>query len=205
MPTNFRALEPAYLGSFYAENPDWTTSVKQWPVARKWFGYPGASGVKIWREQRIVLGELAIDTAERRVTLGDEPVHLTPIEFDLLLHLAGQPRAVLARDALLAQVWGWSHAGGSRTVDSHIKALRRKLGANLIRTELCREAIRLGRLLVELMPDRAEANALLALMLLHDARREARTTPDGASTRSWSATSAPITATSPITSGGEVG
>jgi RNA polymerase sigma-70 factor (ECF subfamily) len=52
-------------------------------------------------------------------------------------------------------------------------------GPNLIRAELCREAIRLGRLLVELMPDRPEANALLALMLLHDARREARTTPDG--------------------------
>ena len=52
-------------------------------------------------------------------------------------------------------------------------------GPNLIRAELCREAIRLGRLLVELMPDRAAANALLALMLLHDARREARTTPDG--------------------------
>ena len=52
-------------------------------------------------------------------------------------------------------------------------------GPNLIRGELCREAIRLGRLLVELMPDRAEANALLALMLLHDARRDARTTPDG--------------------------
>jgi DNA-binding response OmpR family regulator len=84
--------------------------------------------------QRIVLGELAIDPAERRVSRGDEPVHLTPIEFDLLLHLAGQPRTVLARDALLAQVWGWSHAGGTRTVDSHIKALRRKLGADLIRT-----------------------------------------------------------------------
>jgi RNA polymerase sigma-70 factor (ECF subfamily) len=52
-------------------------------------------------------------------------------------------------------------------------------GPNLIRAELCREAIRLGRLLVEVMPDRAEANALLALMLLHDARRDARTTPDG--------------------------
>ena len=52
-------------------------------------------------------------------------------------------------------------------------------GPNLIRGELCREAIRLGRLLVELMPERAEANALLALMLLHDARRDARTTPDG--------------------------
>ena len=52
-------------------------------------------------------------------------------------------------------------------------------GPDLIRGELCREAIRLGRLLAELMPDRAEADALLALMLLHDARRGARTTPDG--------------------------
>ena len=52
-------------------------------------------------------------------------------------------------------------------------------GPNLIRGELCREAIRLGRLLVELMPNRAEANALLALMLLHDARRDARTTLEG--------------------------
>jgi RNA polymerase sigma-70 factor, ECF subfamily len=52
-------------------------------------------------------------------------------------------------------------------------------GPNLIRGELCREAIRLGRLLVELMPERAEVDALLALMLLHDARRDARTTPDG--------------------------
>jgi RNA polymerase sigma-70 factor (ECF subfamily) len=52
-------------------------------------------------------------------------------------------------------------------------------GPNLIRGELCREAIRLCRLLVEVMPDRAEANALLALMLLTDARREARTNLDG--------------------------
>jgi RNA polymerase sigma-70 factor, ECF subfamily len=52
-------------------------------------------------------------------------------------------------------------------------------GPNLIRGELCREAIRLGRLLVELMPARPEANALLALMLLNDARRDARTAPNG--------------------------
>ena len=52
-------------------------------------------------------------------------------------------------------------------------------GPNLIRGELCREAVRLGRLLVEVMPVRAEANALLALMLLNDARRDARTAPNG--------------------------
>jgi RNA polymerase sigma-70 factor, ECF subfamily len=52
-------------------------------------------------------------------------------------------------------------------------------GPNLIRDDLCREAIRLGRLLVEVMPERPEANALLALMLLHDARRDARTGENG--------------------------
>jgi RNA polymerase sigma-70 factor, ECF subfamily len=50
----------------------------------------------------------------------------------------------------------------------------------LLRPDLCREAIRLGRLLVELLPGEAEALGLLALMLLHDARREARVGPDGA-------------------------
>ena len=52
-------------------------------------------------------------------------------------------------------------------------------GDNLIRRELCAEAIRLARTLVELMPDNPESMALLALMLLHDSRRDARSTPDG--------------------------
>jgi RNA polymerase sigma-70 factor, ECF subfamily len=53
-------------------------------------------------------------------------------------------------------------------------------GEALIRRELSGEAIRLARILAELMPDEPEAMGLLALMLLHDARREARTGPDGA-------------------------
>lgn len=53
-------------------------------------------------------------------------------------------------------------------------------GDALVRRELCDEAIRLGRMLVELMPDEPEAIGLLALMLLHDSRRDARTSVDGA-------------------------
>ncbi|MEH1129841.1 RNA polymerase sigma factor [Micromonospora sp. CPCC 206061] len=56
-------------------------------------------------------------------------------------------------------------------------------GDRLVRAELCAEAIRLGRLLAELMPDEPEVLGLLALMLLTDARRAARTTPDGALVR----------------------
>ncbi|WAH98681.1 RNA polymerase sigma factor [Arthrobacter sp. MMS18-M83] len=52
-------------------------------------------------------------------------------------------------------------------------------GTGLVREDLCREAVRLGRLIVELMPDEPEAKGLLALMLLLDSRRAARTTPDG--------------------------
>jgi DNA-binding response OmpR family regulator len=59
---------------------------------------------------------------------------LTPTEFQLLSHLAARPRAVLPREQLLGDVWGWADASTTRTVDSHIKALRRKLGAELIRT-----------------------------------------------------------------------
>jgi len=79
-------------------------------------------------------GELVIDLAARRVTRSGAPVHLTPTEFDLLVTLASSPRTVLTRERLLAEVWDWVDASGTRTVDSHVKALRRKLGSDLIRT-----------------------------------------------------------------------
>jgi DNA-binding response OmpR family regulator len=86
------------------------------------------------RQATIALGDLEISQAERRVRRHGVEVHLTPTEFDLLVHLAGRPRAVLPRERLLADVWGWADGCGTRTVDSHVKALRRKLGPDLIRT-----------------------------------------------------------------------
>lgn len=82
----------------------------------------------------LAVGHVEINQAERRVLRDGVEVHLTPTEYDLLVHLAGRPRAVLPRERLLADVWGWAEGGGTRTVDSHVKALRRKLGADLIRT-----------------------------------------------------------------------
>ncbi len=79
-------------------------------------------------------GDLEINLAERRVLRAGVEARLTPTEFDLLVHLAGRPRTVLPRERLLADVWGWADASGTRTVDSHIKGLRRKLGSDLIRT-----------------------------------------------------------------------
>ncbi|MFI5717870.1 response regulator [Nocardia sp. NPDC051750] len=82
----------------------------------------------------IVVGDLRIDADQRRVWRGGVEAQLTPLEFDLLARLAQRPRAVLARERLLEEVWDWADAAGTRAVDSHIKALRRKLGADVIRT-----------------------------------------------------------------------
>ena len=83
---------------------------------------------------RIEIGDLVVDRAQRRVERAGEEIHLTPTEFELLSTLAREPKTVLTREKLLEEVWDWVDASGTRTVDSHIKALRRKLGANLIRT-----------------------------------------------------------------------
>jgi DNA-binding response OmpR family regulator len=91
-------------------------------------------GVEVREDAAIVVGDLEINRSERRVRRAGVEAHLTPTEFDLLVHLARRPRAVLPRERLLAEVWGWADASGTRTVDSHVKALRRKLGADLIRT-----------------------------------------------------------------------
>jgi DNA-binding response OmpR family regulator len=82
----------------------------------------------------ISLNGLRIDGAGRRVWSHGDEVHLTPTEFDLLSCLAATPGTVLSRESLLAEVWGWADASGTRTVDSHVKSLRRKLGADLVRT-----------------------------------------------------------------------
>jgi DNA-binding response OmpR family regulator len=82
----------------------------------------------------VVIGELEIDPAARLVRIRGEVVHLTPTEFDLLALLAARPGVVFSRDQLLAEVWGWRDGSGQRTVDSHVRGLRRKLGSDLVRT-----------------------------------------------------------------------
>ena len=80
------------------------------------------------------VGEIELDPASRRVHVGGEPVHLTPTEFDLLALLAARPGVVFTREQLLADVWSWRDGSGQRTVDSHVRGLRAKLGAGLVRT-----------------------------------------------------------------------
>ncbi len=80
------------------------------------------------------LGDLRVDAPARRVWRGEEEVRLTPTEFDLLLCLAASPGTVVTRERLMAEVWGWDGASGTRTVDSHVKGLRAKVGADVVRT-----------------------------------------------------------------------
>jgi DNA-binding response OmpR family regulator len=82
----------------------------------------------------LILGDVRVDPERRRVTVGDQQVHLTATEFDLLQCLAERPGVVLSREQLLEEVWGWRDGSSTRTVDSHIAALRRKVGAECIRT-----------------------------------------------------------------------
>jgi DNA-binding response OmpR family regulator len=80
------------------------------------------------------LGDIVLEPATRRVRRGDDEIHLTPTEFDLLVFLAARPGQVFPREQLLADVWGYGDGSGARTVDSHVRSLRRKLGADVVRT-----------------------------------------------------------------------
>lgn len=77
-------------------------------------------------------GPSAVDACSRIDPSGD--IHLTRTEFDILAYLAARPRTAVSRETLLSELWGWDDSASSRTVDSHVKALRRKLGGDLIRT-----------------------------------------------------------------------
>jgi DNA-binding response OmpR family regulator len=73
-------------------------------------------------------GDLMIDAGRREVRVGEQEVQLAPKEFDLLWELLDHKGLVLTRDQLLERVWGYTFAGDTRTVDVHVRQLRRKLG-----------------------------------------------------------------------------
>jgi DNA-binding response OmpR family regulator len=73
-------------------------------------------------------GDLVINAGRREVLVGDEEIQLAPKEFDLLWELLDHRGLVLTRDQLLERVWGYTFAGDTRTVDVHVRQVRRKLG-----------------------------------------------------------------------------
>jgi DNA-binding response OmpR family regulator len=76
----------------------------------------------------LVHGDLTVDAGRREARVGEQEIQLAPKEFDLLWELLDHRGLVLTRDQLLERVWGYTFAGDTRTVDVHVRQLRRKLG-----------------------------------------------------------------------------
>lgn len=76
----------------------------------------------------LTAGDLTLHIENRTVCLKDEPLQLTPKEFDILYYMMRNPNMVLSRDAILNSVWGLDYFGDDRVVDTHVKKLRKLLG-----------------------------------------------------------------------------
>ena len=81
-------------------------------------------------KETLCFGNLTLDLSRRETLLDGQPLALKPKEFDLLLFLARHRGQVLSRSLILERVWEWDFAGGSRTVDVHMRWLREKIEAN---------------------------------------------------------------------------
>jgi DNA-binding response OmpR family regulator len=79
------------------------------------------------RSDRLESGNLALDLTARRASVGGHEIKLSHKEFELLATLMRNRGAVLSRDLLVQQVWGYDHAGNERTVDVHVRWLREKI------------------------------------------------------------------------------
>jgi len=77
--------------------------------------------------ERIVVGDVEIDLKTRELTVGGRSIELTPTEFDLLAYLARHPGQVFTRLQLLREVQGYTYDSFARTIDTHVKNLRRKI------------------------------------------------------------------------------
>lgn len=79
------------------------------------------------REETLKIGGLRLDFSSYQAWLHDEPIALTPKEYELLKLLVTNPGRAFTRDELLERIWGYEYYGDTRTVDVHIRHLRAKL------------------------------------------------------------------------------
>jgi DNA-binding response OmpR family regulator len=77
--------------------------------------------------ERLTFGNLTLDLTRRELQVGGQTVPLKPQEYELMVYLARNRGTALSRDQILEQVWGWDFAGGTRTVDVHVRWLREKI------------------------------------------------------------------------------
>ena len=76
----------------------------------------------------VTIGGLTVEFTARMVTLNGEPLDLSPKEYDLLFYMVRNRGIALTREKLISEVWGYDFFGDDRTLDTHIKLLRRRLG-----------------------------------------------------------------------------
>ncbi len=88
--------------------------------------------------QRLTVGNISIDPERHYVSTGGKPVQLTAVEFRLLMILMRRPGRVQPRDRLLRDVWGYETLIETRTIDTHVRRLRDKLGKAANRVETVR-------------------------------------------------------------------
>lgn len=88
------------------------------------------------QQEEIQFGPILINEKSRKIEADGEPISLTVKEFDLLYFLCQHTGQVFSREQLLEKVWGYDYAGSTRTVDTHVKTMRLKLGegGNYIQT-----------------------------------------------------------------------
>lgn len=76
----------------------------------------------------VKIGDLEVDFAGRRVTISGKSVEMTPKEYDLFFYMVRNRGIALTREKLITNVWGYDFYGDDRTLDTHIKLLRKSLG-----------------------------------------------------------------------------
>ena len=86
------------------------------------------------KDEIITIGNLELDQNRHEARKNGKPLKLTPKEFELLKYLLFNKNRVLTRDLLLEKIWGYTYSGDTRTVDVHIRRLRKKIGKNYITT-----------------------------------------------------------------------
>ncbi|OPH47173.1 DNA-binding response regulator [Paenibacillus ferrarius] len=89
---------------------------------------PEPTGTQSATRKWLEIGNIVIDLEQYRVMVGGKRVELTPKEIELLYFLTSHPSRVFTREDLLGYVWNFDFSGGTRTVDAHVKNLRKKLG-----------------------------------------------------------------------------
>ena len=89
---------------------------------------------RIGKPDKVVTKGITVDEGVRRAIVEGNTLELTPKEFDLLLYFVQNKGLALSREKILNSVWGWDYFGDVRTVDTHVKRLRKKIGDEYVHT-----------------------------------------------------------------------